>query len=307
MINIGLCADEGYAMGCGVCITSIFESNPGNDFCIHILTNGFTEDTTRRFKRTAEKYNQTIKIYDITTEQFSGMPIGFHFSIMIYARLLFASILDNEIEKIIYLDCDIVVVADLSDLWNTEFEDCSLLAVPAVNADEIQRHNRIETYNHAYINSGVLVMNLNKWRSEDIAMKCIKYIDRYPERCIMPDQDALNAVLCDDMGLLHFKYNFTVPVFYNEINKMSLHKKRWSILEEARKKPVIIHYTSSVKPWHKEFKHSSKEHFITTHRNSLWSDYKIDRKYHKIKDRMKYAIVSNLMSLKKRFSEKLKV
>ncbi len=135
--------------------------------------------------------------------------------------------------------------------------------------------------------------------------KCIEYIFSHPNHFY--DQDAINAILNSDIGIIHFKYNFTVPSLYNENDTFQLHKKWWKSLDEARKHPVIIHYTSTLKPWHKEFKHPSKKYFIDTLRNSLWSDYKINRKYYRIKERIKYAIISNLKNLRDCFGGKLKL
>lgn len=61
MIEIGLCSDENYAMACGVCITSIFESNKNSKFRVHILTNGFTDSTIQRFEQTAKNMIKLLK------------------------------------------------------------------------------------------------------------------------------------------------------------------------------------------------------------------------------------------------------
>ncbi len=279
MIEIGLCCDEGYSLGCGVCITSIFESNTNEKFRIHILTDGLSNETTRRLEETAKKYNQIIEIYKIDISILNGLKVCCHFTLMMYARLLFPKVLDPSITKLLYLDCDIVVVGNIVELWNMEFADLACLAAPALDANDIIRLNRIETYNHPYINSGVLLINITKWKENNYGDKCIEYIHDYPEKCWMPDQDAINAILYNELGMLSFRYNFTVPRIYNNIETFHLHKSMWEDLLDARENPIIIHYIEAIKPWHKEFSHASKSNFNRILRVSLWSDYSHKRKY----------------------------
>lgn len=224
-----------------------------------------------------------------------------HVSIMAYARLLFPRLLDNSIERLLYLDCDIVVIGDLSELWNEEFDNFGCIAVTDMNADDIFHHNRMDTFNHTFINSGVLVMNLSKWREDKLGEKCISRVQNFPPNNRMHDQDAINAELCDEIKLAHFKYNFTVPTFYGDITKLRLHKKWWSSLEEARENPIIIHYVYKIKPWHKEFKHKSKEYFMKALKSSQWNDYKISHKY-KGRKRIKYQILTVARILRDRLS-----
>ncbi len=161
MIEIGLCADENFAMPCGVCITSIFESNKNSKIRIHILTNGFSDHSIQLLNQTAKKYNQIIDVYKIDSLVLQGLSImEGRYPIMIYARLLFPQILDKNISKLIYLDCDIIVVDSITELWNTPFNNKVCLAVTAGNADDMTRLNRINTYSHTYVNSGVIFMNL---------------------------------------------------------------------------------------------------------------------------------------------------
>lgn len=301
MIQVGLCCDEGYAMPCGVCITSLFENNKDSKFHIHILASDFTEDTINRLKQTGKHYGQKVDIYDLDLSQINSLQQYGYLGTMTYARLLFPAILDCNITKLIYLDCDIVVIGDIKTLWESEFDGKACLAAPEVGAaDNINTHNFTGVYNH-YVNAGVLVFNLPRWREENIGIKCIDFVAKYPERCRVADQDAINILLGEkDIEYLPFKYNFTVPLAYKKAEELSIHKKWWRALDEAQHNPVVIHYISGVKPWHKEFKHNTKEYFFEILKRSLWSDYKIKYKYkgkkllkYKLKEFLKRIEISN--------------
>lgn len=298
MIEVGLCCDEGYAMPCGVCITSLFESNKDSKFHIHILASGFTEKTISRLKQTGENYGQIVDIYNLDLSKIGSLRQYSYLGTMSYARLLFPEILDYSITKLLYLDCDIVVIGDIKPLWESKFENKACLAAPEVGAaDNINTHNFTGVYNH-YINAGVLLFNLDRWRVENIGGKCIEFVCNYPERCRVADQDAINILLGEnDMGYLPFKYNFTVPLACGKAEVLSIHKKWWPALAEAQQTPVIIHYISGIKPWHKEFVHHTKEYFVTSLKHSLWGDYKI--KYRcKGKELLKYKTRKILRKVK---------
>ena len=295
MIEIGFCADNNYAMPCGVCITSIFEHNKDNKIRVHILTNGFSEENKLRFQKTAEKYNQIIDIYIIDEKLLEGLPIiSKRFSIMTYARLFFHDILDKSIDKVLYLDSDIYVAGNIVDLWNTDITDYAVGAIPDVCADDICDQNRIETYT-PYINAGVLLMNLAKWREKNFTYKCIDFA--LTKKTQMQDQDAINAVMGDNMYYLNMKYNLMIYYYQNPTSKLRLHKKRWSELEEAKKNPSVLHYTAAIKPWHKEYDLPKQDIYIDMIRKSQWSDYKIKYRNTGIQ-LLKYYIFNTLVKLK---------
>ncbi len=265
-------------MPCGVCITSIFESNKNNKVRVHILTNGFSQETTNKFEQTAKKYNQLIEIHKIDPSIIEHLHIGRWMSVMVYARLLFPRVVTN-IDKLLYFDCDIIVVGDLQKLWDTSMDGYSCMGVPSINANDIRLLNRIECYDHTYVNSGVLLMDLNRWRTEDIGERCIKHAEGYPKGYPFHDQDAINVIISKNIGLLNFKYNVVIAKMHEDYSKLYLHKKMWQELSDARKNPVILHYVSAVKPWHKEYLDPIKSHFFDAKNSSFWSDVKLIHKY----------------------------
>ncbi len=303
MIEIGLCSDNGYAMATGVCVTSIFESNKNNKIRVHILTNGFSEENVRRFEQTAKNYNQIIEIHNIDASSINGLHVKSkgHVTSMAYARLQFPQLLDKSIEKLLYLDGDMVVIDDIKELWEKELNNHACLAVPDLIADDIVTHNRIGVYDIVYVNSGMLIINLQKWRSDNLTEKCIEFIKGYAKDNPFHDQDAINGIMGNDIGLLHFKYNFMVTALFKDRSKIQMHKKRWAALDEAQESHIIIHYTAPIKPWHKEFNHPIKIHFVETLQKSAWSDYKIMNKYIGLNS-LKYKILKKLIDLKVKYN-----
>ena len=277
-MNIALCTDEKYSFPCGVCVTSILENNKEEGCCIYILTDGLKQETIEKFKQLQNKYKQKIDIITINDKLFDGLKISDRFPKSIYYRFLLPQLLNED--KIIYLDCDIIVTSSLKELWDTDINNFACAAVEDQMSDDIIIQNRIGLYKD-YFNSGVLLINLNYWRREQIADKLIEFIRENPEKCIYPDQDALNYILHDKVKFLEYKYNYQ-ELFFLEKEKIALHKTKWDNLLPNNITPTIIHYTGFIKPWHKGCPHPYKQMFIKFKANSPWKKEKL-RSRHSLK------------------------
>lgn len=267
-MDIVLCADDNYAMPCGVCLTSLFENNRDVECNVYILTVGFSEATNALFTQLAEKYQQTIQIVPIDSSLFQNLKVSDRFRESIYYRFLISDIVKGD--KALYLDCDIIVTSSLKELWETDVTDYACAAVEDQRGDDIVQHNRIEMYS-TYFNSGVLLMNLNYWRQHDVKHQLVDYIYANPDRCLYPDQDALNVVLEHKVKFLDYKYNYQQQMSLPS-EDLYLHRSKWAQANKYMKElPVIIHYSSNLKPWHIEYPHFYKSVFLEYKAMSLWA------------------------------------
>lgn len=140
-------------------------------------------------------------------------------------------------DKGIYIDSDIVVPGDISELYNIDLEeniiggcaDSSIIGVPEF-AEYVEQAVGVSKYN--YINSGVLLMNLKKMREKQFSKKFLGLLNTYHFDCVAPDQDYINA-MCN--GKIHYLHE-TWDVMPNDINK---------VIEN----PKIVHYNLFQKPW----------------------------------------------------------
>lgn len=271
-MDIVLCADDNYAMPCGVCLTSLFENNKEVECNVYILTVGFSEATNALFTQLAEKYQQTIQIVPIDSSLFQNLKVSDRFRESIYYRFLIPDIVKGN--KALYLDCDIIVTSSLKELWETDVTEYACAAVEDQRGDDIVQHNRIEMYS-TYFNSGVLLMNLNYWRQHDVKQQLVDYIYANPDRCLYPDQDALNVVLEHRVKFLDYKFNYQQQMSLPSA-ELYLHRSKW---EQANKYteelPVIIHYSSNLKPWHIEYSHFYKSVFLEYKAMSPWASIEI--------------------------------
>ncbi len=197
-------------------MTSIFE-NTSSKVMVHILhDNTLTDENRQRFIRTTEKYHQGINFVDMSeyAEKFTEHKISKYWTIGTMYRLFIIDMLP-ELDKIIYLDCDILVNLDISELWNIDIEDKSFAAVLDTIPETLKAYStrnlqlRLININRKfYINAGVLVMNLQKIRSQyNTSQPIFDWFAHYAHLLPFLDQDLINSMFAGDIKILDSKYN----------------------------------------------------------------------------------------------------
>jgi lipopolysaccharide biosynthesis glycosyltransferase len=170
-----------------------------------------------------------------------------------YYRLLIPELLPDDLDKAIYLDCDLVVQGDLSQMWQADIGDHYLLAVQdlwtPIAKHGLLNHEELDLPLDAkYFNSGILLLNLKQWRADNVSTQLIHYLHEKRDRIRFHDQDVLNAVLAGRWGELNFRWNLT-PGIHNVYWQKSASPVEQEALSQAIRNPGIIHYAMVSKPW----------------------------------------------------------
>lgn len=257
-LNISLCTDDAFVMPALVCLTSVFENNAGLPYKITVLTQGLSAKAMCRFDQLAKAYGQAIDIVEIDSTRFEGLVEKERFPISMYYRFLLPEILNNE--RVLYLDCDTIVRAQLSDLFETNLNGLAAGVVLDQQCDDVQNQNRLllET---PYFNSGVMLMNLSEWRRCNYLDKLLEYIRQKPERCQYPDQDALNVVLSGKVEFLGYEWNMQ-EMWLTMLDYTRFHFSRHAELEAAKDNPKIVHFCVSDKPWFDECRNPYRNEWV---------------------------------------------
>lgn len=298
MMNIALCTDENFSIPALVCITSIFENNKDEDCHVYVLTDGLSDSARNKFSKLAEVYCLGIEIIDIDRHIYDGLIVNERFPISMYYRFLLPEMLPDE-NKILYLDCDIIVRHSLKKLYDTSLDGKALAAVVAQSCDDIVWTNQLKL-NSPYFNSGVILMNLNYWRQNNSFNKLISWVANNPDKCMLPDQNALNVIFDGYVEYLDYTYNYQEAWFNIESTK--IHYSKWNTIKEIGKDPIIIHYCEAEKPWFEECKNPFKSEWVKYANMHNFIDYRIQKK-----SNMEYrlAIIVDRIGLKFRYwSEK---
>lgn len=246
-INICFSSDNNYVQHLCVAIVSILKNaGKDDDFCFFIFDGGINSDNKNNILKLKIIKNFNIEYINIDASVFENLPnFSNYISNATYFRFKIASLLPN-IDKIIYMDCDIVVLGSLKELFDEDIEGYHIAGVEDIGYYLHRRvlKREIESF---YINAGIIVMNLKKWRQDDIEEKLLSFSSASKEKLVHADQDIINKVLNKTCKPLELKWNVQ-DSFYRVINYMEKHPLVKNI-KNAWKNPFIIHYTGEKKPW----------------------------------------------------------
>ena len=269
-IYVATAIDKNYVQHVGVMLCSLFKNNPQNKFYIYLFYNNGIEKASLVLLRTlVEHYNhslETTKIDDNSTKHFK---VSGHITVASYFRLFIPAFASERLNKIIYLDADIVVNGSIASLWNTDIQAYSVGAVENVTA--VRKAVLQHTDEHCYFNAGVLLINLDKWRKEEVMQKALEFIHRNPAQIEFHDQDVLNAILYGRWLPLHPKYNMQGALFMDEFKSF---RGNPTELQEAIRNPVIIHYSTPQKPWHYLSFHPYTKEYYKYLAFTPWKNYR---------------------------------
>ena len=248
-LDIACSTDNNYLQHCSAMLCSLFENNKDHTVTVHLLHHELSDESQTFLTQLAKRYENTIIFYDIDKDKLGKLFIDQHWhpnlSIACYYRLMLASLLNESIERVLYLDCDIIVLGDLSPLFKTDMSEYGVAAVEDTVPGN-DRHRRVMGLSldqHAFC-SGVLLINLKYWRAHNSEQNLLDYAQMMGEHLEMEDQDVLNHEFRGHWFKLPYKYMRT-PMAIAPLDK----QQKWADIEEYVFHPVIIHYAAHVKPW----------------------------------------------------------
>jgi len=237
-IHLGIAFDSNYLSPFYALAASILDNNRNTPLTIHAIVTGLEQPVLDQIRTYIRKEGKDILFYSIDEQMVSRFTLINKWTQAVYYRLLFPVIVPATVDRLLYIDTDTLVLNDLSALYNARLHNHP---VGAVYDNYVVNHPEIGIEGTGnYFNSGVLLMDIGKWKEQQITEKAFDYLDRYPERIKFVDQDALNAVLKDNWEKLPFAYN----VLYSYIPQTLSMKG----LDNFIKDKVILHFTLQ-RPW----------------------------------------------------------
>ena len=245
IIPIVMAANDNYVPYAGVAVQSLIDIAPKNDiYLVYIFHAGISNEHIEILENQCSSANVIIKCVDIA-ELLALKNVTFysrgHITEETFYRFFIPEVLPF-LEKILYLDCDLIVQNDLNDLYNTDVDNYCLAAVynPTSANSLVQRRDVLKLDLSRYFNAGVLLINIKKWLEDDIAQQCLDKLNSIqPKDLLCLDQDILNIVCSGKVLLLDKKWNFM------------WHLEPACYASDANDKYNfnILHFSSGKKPW----------------------------------------------------------
>ncbi|MDR5618257.1 lipopolysaccharide 3-alpha-galactosyltransferase [Arsenophonus sp.] len=267
--HIAYGVDKNFLYGCGISITSIALHNINNNHCFHIFTDYFDHEQETLFDTLAQQYKIEINIYLVDDQSLKSLPSTKNWSYATYFRFIIADYFSNKLDKILYLDADIICNNSLDRLQNIHFNSNEIAAV-VTEKDEKWWQKRaseleVENISQGYFNAGFLFINLNRWAEEDISTQAMRLLknNALKNKFSFLDQDVLNILLANKIIYLAKKYNTQYSINYG---LKSVKHAAFAI------DTIFIHYIGPTKPWHEWAISPFSQPFIKAKNASPWQN-----------------------------------
>ncbi|MCJ7842964.1 glycosyltransferase family 8 protein [Lederbergia sp. NSJ-179] len=265
-MNILVTLNENYIKPLKIMLKSLFLNNPNENFSIYLMHSGIAEDKLAQLDDYIAKSGSKLKIIYIESHHFEDAPVVLHFSKEMYYRLLAYKFLPKELNRILYLDPDILVLNPVKELYQLDIEGYLYAAAyhDKISVKEINRIRLMPYDIDVYYNSGVLLMNLELQRKLIDEQTIFKFVKKNRSRLIMPDQDILNALYSKKVKSLdETRYNYDAR-FYSYYKIKSNGKCDMDFIMNHT---VFLHFCGKKKPWKKEY--SGRFHALYKHYEKL--------------------------------------
>lgn len=238
--------DDTYTDYLSVALVDAWNASRGQ-FPIYVIFDGATKiPNIDKIGDVAQKYGIDLRTAVLSAERTSAIRDAVskskktHVSAATFGKAYIADILPEEIDYAYYLDVDILIVREFLDFLAIEPQ--SAIAVADHNhPDECER---LTGETGKYFNTGVMILNLQRWRKNKLSKKIEEVINKRAEDLLNKDQDALFIALRDDWEELPLIYNFYLMRFNPYVKNCGDYD--W---DPDEIKPVIVHYAGPWKPW----------------------------------------------------------
>ena len=238
-MNIAVSFNDQFLQYACVALTSLLE-NCASPISVHVLTADLSEDSENALRRLFAPFpNAELAVERVDDSMFKGIDMSkTHLSKETFFRFLLPTLFPS-LDKILYLDMDLIVRGDVTEIFGTPLDGALVAAARDLWVDRDEptgfKGKLGLSVSDTYINAGVMLINLDAWRAEDISSRAVRLMIEHNDDYPFFDQDALNTLFKGRVKLLDGKWNFTA---WNYDRQKSL-----------RKKAKILHYAGKVKPW----------------------------------------------------------
>jgi lipopolysaccharide biosynthesis glycosyltransferase len=276
LIHIAIAADNNFSQHLCVTLVSIFSNlSPERQVNVYVLDGGITKDNVEKIRKSLAQFGRKINnllFINFSLKEFSNFQETKGITRVTYYRIRLPALLPN-VSKVLYFDSDIVVVADIGELYDADITDTYVMAAQDSSREVLEEGKELGIPDgNGYFNAGVMLMNLDKFRTDGIPEKVIAWLERNNHKNSTHDQSALNVVLTGGWKPMNPRWNQLVGVSIATSWKETTYTKEE--FDAAIKHPKVIHYSSRfAKPWKFESISPHKNVYYKYLAMSEFSDY----------------------------------
>ncbi|GED22641.1 glycosyltransferase family 8 protein [Halomonas halmophila] len=254
-MDIVLCADETYIDKAATVMASVLcHASRSEEITFHLLGHDISTASRAKLEAWFDKLPARLRFTETqhqTTAQWQALSLG-RFGPAAMLRLSMERWLPEDVKRVLYLDCDVLVLDDVARLAGIEMHGYAVAA--AMNLQNVPQ-DRLGIPYTKYFNSGILLVDLDRWKSRGVMASIEQRLNSQSEATWQyPDQDALNLVFTDWLRL-PLRWNMQ-PYTYPAVEKKATHYVEWRHeLLEAASNPAVVHFMGPIKPWNVDSRH----------------------------------------------------
>lgn len=271
-------SDENFAWICGLSIMSLLSHNPGAE--IYLLKTGFSEKSEKQMNEIAEKYHGTIHMLEIKESHRMDILNLRKWSSIVFVRLFLNEYLPEDIDRVLYLDCDTMIRGSLKDLSQMDLKGAVIAGSQDCLSSTYRRNIGLKP-NDPYINAGVVLFDMVRIREMPMRKLISDFLSTHYYSNSYGDQDVINAIFKGHILVLPMQYNVLSVNYYWNYRELKLLRRpsRFYSENEFRtgiRDPLIVHFTGHVwcrRPWYLDSNHPLTDEFQKYLKESPWADH----------------------------------
>ncbi|WP_077530387.1 glycosyltransferase family 8 protein [Vreelandella utahensis] len=266
-LHIAACCDDNYAPYAGVMMLSALKATPDTAIHFHLVDCGITRDNLQALKNTVEGAGGTLNVIEPDDSLYRDLPTH-RYGPAVYQRISLPAYLPETVTRVLYLDCDTLVLGNLNHLWETNLEGYPVAAVENYSPTACRD---IGLPRPEYFNSGVLLMDLAVWRDEALHRAVDDYAREHAAGLTFVDQCSLNAVLRQRWRRLPARWNQQSDIYKVMTRDNDGCGYAPQELHEAFVNPGIVHFIGAKKPWKRYSFHPLKDTYRAVLAQTPWA------------------------------------
>lgn len=253
-MNLLLTLDENYLLPCKVMLDSFFASNPREkDVTVYLLHSAIPGGKLAELEAFCAAFGAKLIPIAVEPTLFENAPTSKRYPKEMYYRLLSPLILPRQVERVLYLDPDMLIINPLRPLWEQNLGGKVFAAASHTGLTEMANEinqRRLDT-EHEYFNSGVMLIDLKAARSLVTAEDVFRCVSEHEKELILPDQDVFNMLYGKQtLPVEDVLWNYDVRNYAKYLIRSSgSHDLNWVMDNTA-----VLHFCGKNKPWHGDYK-----------------------------------------------------
>lgn len=247
-INLLVTFDQNYIRPFEVMIKSLVTTNANETFHVWLLHSEIPIEKLQALHEFCSEQRVTLTPIKVDRAIFEHAPISKQYPQEMYYRLLAPLLLPESMDKVLYIDPDILVINSVRPLWDIDLQDHAFAAASHSGVFDLMSDvNRVRLgQEHDYYNSGVILMDLRKARELVCAQDIFDYVAEHAAELLLPDQDVFNALYGDDtLQIDDTIWNFDPRYF----SAYRLRSNGQCDMDWLMQNTVFLHFCGKRKPW----------------------------------------------------------